>query len=130
MNTISLVVALAIAIVASIAKHKARAQSQQSMRESDAPMEATTRKPATSRNLPRRSQQPQMHTATARKKKISPTTVAPEQPVVKPTAPMSERKPQRPSSNEEGIHEALRDFDLERAVIYAEILEPKYKSYE
>lgn len=130
MNTISLVVALAIAIVASIAKHKARAQSQQSVGESDAPMEATTRQPAASRSLSRRPQQPQMHTATARKKKITPTTVAPEQPVVKPTAPMSERKPQRPSSNEEGIHEALRDFDLERAVIYAEILEPKYKSYE
>lgn len=130
MNTISLVVALAIAIVASIAKHKARAQSQQSVGESDASMEATTRQPATSRNLPRRPQQPQMRTAMSRKKKITPTTVAPEQPVVKPTAPMSERKPQRPSSNEEGIHEALRDFDLERAVIYAEILEPKYKSYE
>lgn len=130
MNTISLVVALAIAIVASIAKHKARAQSQQSVGESDAPMEATTRQPAASRNLPRRPQQPQMHTATARKKKISPTTVAPEQPVVKPTAPMSERKPQRPASSEGGTHEALRDFDLERAVIYAEILEPKYKSYE
>ncbi|MBR1995109.1 MAG: hypothetical protein IJ990_06185 [Alistipes sp.] len=130
MNTISLVVALAIAIVASIAKHKARAQSQQSVGESDAPMEATTRQPATSRSLSRRPQQPQMRTAMSRKKKITPTTVAPEQPVVKPTAPMSERKPQRPSSNEEGIHEALRDFDLERAVIYAEILEPKYKSYE
>lgn len=130
MNTISLVVALAIAIVASIAKHKARAQSQQSVGESEASMEATTRQPAASRSLSRRPQQPQMRTAMSRKKKITPTTVAPEQPVVKPTAPMSERKPQRPSSNEEGIHEALRDFDLERAVIYAEILEPKYKSYE
>lgn len=130
MNTISLVVALAIAIVASIAKHKARAQSQQSVGESDTPMEATTRQPAASRSLPRRPQQPQMRTAMSRKKKISPTTGTSEQTVVKPTAPMPEQNPQRPSSHEEGIHEALRDFDLERAVIYAEILEPKYKSYE
>lgn len=34
------------------------------------------------------------------------------------------------SQPKEEVHELLRDFDLERAVVYSEIMEPKFKSYE
>lgn len=32
--------------------------------------------------------------------------------------------------NEEGMHPLVSDFDLERAVVYSEILKPKYQEYE
>ena len=34
------------------------------------------------------------------------------------------------SQPKEEVHELLRDFDLERAVVYSEIMDPKFKSYE
>lgn len=64
----------------------------------------------------------------------------------RPTAPAKPAKkavksPQKPameveataqgkSQPKEEVHELLRDFDLERAVVYSEIMEPKFKSYE
>lgn len=64
----------------------------------------------------------------------------------RPTAPAKPAKkaiksPQKPAIEaktvgkektqpKEEVHELLRDFDLERAVVYSEIMEPKFKSYE
>ncbi|MBR5850684.1 MAG: hypothetical protein IKZ12_06460 [Alistipes sp.] len=50
-----------------------------------------------------------------------------------PIAPKKEEKGSQSETSAEGLSKAqktLRDFDLEEAVIYSEILEPKFKSYE
>ena len=63
--------------------------------------------------------------------------IAPAKPAKKaaksPQKPAIEAKTVGKEQNaqpKEEVHELLRDFDLERAVVYSEIMEPKFKSYE
>ena len=72
------------------------------------------------------SQQP--HKATRPAVPAKPATKAakaPQKPVVESGTVNKEK-----SQPKEEVHELLRDFDLERAVVYSEIMEPKFKSYE
>ena len=72
------------------------------------------------------SQQPHKATRpTAPAKPATKAAKAPQKPVVE-----SETVNKEKSQPKEEVHELLRDFDLERAVVYSEIMEPKFKSYE
>ena len=44
--------------------------------------------------------------------------------------PIKNAKTDKPITPVEEKHELARDFDLERAVVYSEILKPKYQEYE
>lgn len=47
------------------------------------------------------------------------------------TQPLTKLQPKvKAEPTQEEKHELMRDFDLERAVVYSEILKPKYQEYE
>ncbi len=47
------------------------------------------------------------------------------------TQPLTRLQPKtKVEPQQEETHELMRDFDLERAVVYSEILKPKYQEYE
>ncbi len=47
------------------------------------------------------------------------------------TQPLTRLQPKtKVEPQPEETHELMRDFDLERAVVYSEILKPKYREYE
>lgn len=47
------------------------------------------------------------------------------------TQPLTRLQPKtKVEPQQEETHELMRDFDLERAVVYSEILKPKYREYE
>jgi hypothetical protein len=73
------------------------------------------------------SQQP--HKAarpTAPAKPAKKAVKSPQKPAIETTTVGKEKNAQP----KEEVHELVRDFDLERAVVYSEIMEPKFKSYE
>ena len=63
-------------------------------------------------------------------------TFKPKAPRRPTKAPQTQRKPIGKTKTDKQItpmeekHELARDFDLERAVVYSEILKPKYQEYE
>lgn len=61
---------------------------------------------------------------TAQRGSFKPAIKATQQPI------QTQAKSSISKSSEDGAHPLVSDFDLERAVVYSEILKPKYQEYE
>ena len=69
---------------------------------------------------------------TRKKSKSAPGTATTKRTAQRATAPAQSRPATQPTASQQGMEgqDLARDFDLERAVVYSEILRPKYQDYE
>lgn len=72
----------------------------------------------------RKTRQTKKNTATKTQ-----TNIAPTQPKTQPIVATNEVKPAHDDNTKSRIEEISEEFTIEKAVIYSEILNPKYKEY-
>ncbi len=69
---------------------------------------------------------------TRKRQKSAPSTATTKRTAQRATAPAQSRPATQPAASQQGTEreDLTCDFDLERAVVYSEILRPKYQDYE